>query len=1117
MKSNKEILVSYCPPVTDKDGKLIFKNDGTLVRPSTGHPFEHRTLYDLLIGQQSLSKTAVKGSEGEIYAYLGDKLDIRGAEEAGKDISDGIIFIDIDKMSKDDVTTIYNAFDKIVVSLPNVLTCWYSNSYYNSDKEYGGLHFILRVSYDTISSYEYKYYVTLYGAILSRVIYNICNIDIRPNGKGLDHVTKRISQRFYLNFSEIKWNDNAFPIDPQLDELQKEELYVWVNTYDKWFVKESDYKVVSCEITKFNWDKVLSSDFKVNTNGLKTDQLGHERRITIENFLAGLGWEFDDIVEFMMCICYGKDFAGGKTKLLNAIKQTTRTAISKFRGNPSATYSAAAKNILTALGVDIEADIERIYQPIDFDFDSIFLDAYESLKDYTPINKFYNPDNFIRIKLQLHEYLKDYKDTVMDAIYKHAMTYLIADCMTGKTTLALDAVRENGLFDDDDNFIIHVHGESVDICVPYNSVADNKAKDSRSDIKRVVTANISNFSVDKRNVFIWNTIMPLYDKYFKDGVVKRAVLFFDESQKIVTDDYRWEIIFEMFKVLPMMYKHFVFMTGTPAGELQYLKQYFNDYCIIKVDKDVKYKRECKFLKYDKFGFGDRIELIEECISNGRLPLIYTNARRAEWREAIKRINRDRLSCGLRPYKVLEYSRDNKDQLKTVDKTNSIKGYDIVIATKYCSVGIDFQKDDRRMRTAIIDYAGESDCTFHDIWQFTLRNRNQDTITKIIVKNGEEYDNKLFNYCYYVDLFDDIAKLHTHKITDEEFNELHNAEDEIEGKNFDFINSVFLARKFGRYTNVKNNYFKDARNVKLLSVYYLYVKIFSNIRVIKNMLERRGVEVVEIDMTHSQLINDSTVNKEIYKFFVDNFETISNINANKEQYTQISYLIDINGNQTEFIEDNKIYSRNLNYMNWLIKEFAGKDEWYNVLKENEYVSKNKFNEFNMMRTIAKRITTKEIDKINKYKEYMIEYGIDDLIVNMVHKHYGKVLDISKKDIRTTILLRDIIDSYRKILEFAVDNIEFIEEIKNAEDNAAWISAVHKMDIIMRQKEQEKLKVRLSNAKKKSITVIWEETKTEETFDSRDEFADRLGISKGQLSKVLNGTKSWSGPKFSVKNA
>lgn len=1069
----------------------------------TGAPLEQCNLKDKLDSLCKLPKDHDKHMVGSIWFHTNNKVGVEF-----NPVSDGIVGCDIDAIPKEDCRKIVDNFDTLTLAFPCLVSCWYSHSYYNSDKEYGGMHFVIKTDkdelvYDNEQYNSYRKNNIIYSAALARHIYNICGVDVRPkfNDKlkkttGLDKAMLSIGQQCFLNYSEVvKWNYNMFKV--VIDDVSIDNLEKWFIGY-RWFENGDDFKVVSCKVKQFNTQQVISPDFKVNTDAFGVDkQLGHHRRVAVENFLAGQDWDEDSIVEFMMRICFGGDYRDGETALRKAVRQTTKTAITKFRGRPSAFYTERAKDILTAIGVDIEVEIEKIYQPIDYQYDSIFEEVWESMKDYKPTRQ-----NYLHIDLKSNEFLTDYKHEITEMINKYEMTYLVADCMVGKTTFALNTQNEYGLFDDD--FIVHFKGDTIDVCVPYNSVADNKAKNSRKDVKRVTTADLSKFSLEKRNVFIWNTVTPLYEKYFKSGVVKRLILFFDESQKIVTDDYRWETVFETFKVLPTMYKHFVFMTGTPAGELEYLKQYFNDYCVIKVDKEIDYNRECKILKYKQFGAGDRIKIIEDAISDNRLPLIYSNTHKSDWIECCRKINRDRVENGLKPLRILEYSRSNADRLSTVNKSNSIKEYDVVIATKYCSVGIDFQKDDKRMRTAIIDYAGEMDCTFHDIWQFTLRNRNQDTITKLIVHDDEMYNNKLYNYWYYVGLFEDMAKVHTYKMVKP------NPKDETDSLNMHFAQDLFQLRQFGKLVSDRNNYFDDDKNVKLLAVYYLYVKIFGNINVIKHMLQRRDVTISEIEMEHIVEKINYTGKKEIYKFFVDNFNTISDINSNKSRYDDMSYMIDVNSNDTEYIEDNKIYSRNMHYMNWLIGQFAGKNEWLPILKEQEYITKETFAAYNRMALIANKTTVKEIDKIKRLYKHMNESDLDDLVVELVDKHYASVMNITKDDIRKAILLKDIVSDYKKILRFAIENIEFIEEIKNATTDGQRIAACHKMKIAMDQKEQVRIrKAQSDGAKKrnsKTITVQWVKNNMIETYESQDVLAEKLGIKKQNLMRSLKNPNS-----------
>lgn len=1076
---------------------------------SIGTPLAQHDLKSILNILPKLPKNHKKHMVGSIWFHTNDKIGVEF-----NPVSDGIVCCDIDAISKEDCKKIMDNFDTISLVFPCIVSCWYSHSYYN--KNYGGLHVVINTFKNSLhhddfaesSEQSYRKQNELYSAALASCIYDICGIDVRPKYNaslkktaGLDKAMLKIGQQCFLNYTEtVKWNDNILKVN--ISDSNENNLRKWFSGYN-WFSVDSDYKIVSSEVKNFNWKHVLSDDFKVNTNGFYKDtQLGHNRRIAVENFLAGLDWELEDIVNFMLKICFGDDFNGGEEKLKKAIIQTSRTAISKYRGKPSDFYTEQAKDILTALGVDIEVDIKKIYQPIDYDFDSIFEEVWEESKDLPYFNVYYNPRNFLKINLTKDQYLTDYKHEINEMITKYQMTYLVADCMVGKTHYAMNMQSQYGFFDDDE-FIIHFKGDTIDVCVPYNSVADNKAKSNRKDIKRVKTENIKNFNVEKRNVFIWNTVMPLYEEYFRNGIVKRMVLFFDESQKLITDDYRWETVFEMFKVLPSMYSHFVFMTGTPAGELEFLTQYFKDYCVIKVDKEIDFNRECKILKYDKFGMGDRIRIIEDVIEDGKLPLIYSNSKNSEWKEACIKINKNRIDNGLDPLHILVYDRPNAERLETVNKTNSIKQYDVVIATKYCSVGIDFQKDDTRMRCSIIDFAGERECTFHDIWQFTLRNRKQDTITKLIVNSASiEQSVKLYNYWHYKQLFMDMAKIHTYKMAKPLL------EDEEEIGAFNFAQEIFQIRKFGKLVGSKVNWFDDDKNVTLLGLYYIYVKIFGNMNVIKHMLKKRGVNITEMDMTHQVEKLDYTTKKDIYSFFIEHFEEIGNIKATKGCYDKNSYQIDINSDELENIKDNKIYSRNVHYMDWLIKQFGGNKEWFEILKNREYITPETFATYNRMAMIARRISKKEIDKIKRFRKVMIEEDFDDMVVDLVNKHYAGALNITTDEFKKAMLINDIINDYKKILRFSIDNIEFIEEIKNATSEGQRIAACHKMKIAMEQQEAEVARKKMSDAGKKNgkqVTVKLLKNNKEKTFGSMQEAADYFKVTKQTFYKFMKTGK------------
>lgn len=1078
MKNNKELLISFF------DDKIEKNANGNYAIPR-GTPLRIVPLYDVLFKEHGglivKDKALPKGHAGAIFAYIQDTL---GIHSDGSSFSDGIIFIDIDKINKSECKIIYDAFNELIKKMPCILSCWYSNSYNDTTRDTGGLHFVIKAETDKTYGNDYRYFVELYGAILARVIHQCCDIDIRPRkdpDRGLDRVTKSIGQRFFLNQSEVKWNDNAYVIDPQFSDGEKEKLKEWVNEYLEWIKRPNEYKITNLQFNSID----------LNTyNGGKIN-LGWRGRINLINSLYKWGVHPVKIEELLLKICGPKDWEGDKQKpgaLLSSIKQSIRTAATQ---NPTAEQMDLAKETLKKVGIDVDMIIEKIYQPIDDkSLDNVFEEVWNDVKDKLP-------ENYLHVHLEETEHLSDHDYEITPMILKHDCTYLKADCEVGKTYFSLDMTSQQrtlSLFED--TFAVLIQGDSVDLCVPYNSVADDKSKGQRKDIQRLKTQCLNDFNDKKRNVFIWNTIVPLYNKYSASGTVKRLVLFFDESQKLVTDEYRWKTVFDMFKVLPMMYKHFVFMTGTPAFEHIYLKQYFDNMCVINVTKDLKFKKTCNILKYNSFGDGDRITLIENEIANNNLPLIYSNVKNDSWKQALIKINIKRVEMGLPELRVLEYDRPSSDKLNTVNKTNSIKNYDVVITTKYCSVGVDFIKDDNRTRCSIIDYVGEKDCCFHDIWQFALRNRKQDMLIKVITLNNEAYNKKLYNYNWICNYCDKLAALHTQKINVD----IDDETDSIGG----LLNDIFKAKKFGKLAS--EGYFNNKNNVVLLASYYKYITLFRNINMIKHMMKLRGVDVIETDMEHAVDKLDTSYKNEIYKFFCDNFDTISRIRLDADIMTsnKITYKIPINDNKAEYIDGNKIYSRNTSYINWLIYNFAGKEEWKEVLLARDYMGKDTFAAYNKIKFIACKITKKEIKLINNIKNTLGPEMEEQIIKEIIKKHYNINIDDDKA--RDIIVITELYNDYKKIIDFMIDNIDYIEEVKNAMDEKGRIDATHKMKIAMEQKENSKRKKKISDTKTNTYTVKILKNGKIKTFNGQQEMADYCGVSKATICKFLNGEKN-----------
>ena len=110
---------------------------------------------------------------------------------------------------------------------------------------------------------------------------------------------------------------------------------------------------------------------------------------------------------------------------------------------------------------------------------------------------------------------------------------------------------------------------------------------------------------------------------------------------------------------------------------------------------------------------------------------------------------------------------------------------------------------------------------------------------------------------------------------------------------------------------------------------------------------------------------------------------------------------------------------------------------------------------------------------------------------------------------SILLNDVISHYKKILPFAIENIKYIEEIKSASDNATRITALHKMKIIIDQKEDERVRkaksVAVTKRNEKPITVRYLANGKTKTFKSQKEMAEFFKVDErtiGRLAKAQN---------------
>ena len=101
-----------------------------------GSTLEPKSIDWLLSYSHKLNPQAPKGEDGAIFAYDADIAGIDNSRGSG-----GLLFIDIDNLTKQEATTIFEGFQLIADYLPSLYAVQYSSSHFlNASKS--GLHFL---------------------------------------------------------------------------------------------------------------------------------------------------------------------------------------------------------------------------------------------------------------------------------------------------------------------------------------------------------------------------------------------------------------------------------------------------------------------------------------------------------------------------------------------------------------------------------------------------------------------------------------------------------------------------------------------------------------------------------------------------------------------------------------------------------------------------------------------------------------------------------------------------------------------------------------------------------------------------------------------------------------
>lgn len=217
------MYVSYLKNRTlDPTGTYIQK----VGHEKSGTLLEKHDLKEIILAC-SLDKYAKKDdpkhTNGAIFPYISSAVGKQYFTDETK--TGGVIFIDIDQLSKKDAESIFNSFNSLLTYVPSIYGLQYSSSYYLKDDSVG-LH--MYVVSDELNEQDYRYSAGIVYAMIARAILLVTGIDLRVDGK-LDTHNCEMTQRFYLHYSECKLNDDWYSVfnandvdDRTIRELKKE-------------------------------------------------------------------------------------------------------------------------------------------------------------------------------------------------------------------------------------------------------------------------------------------------------------------------------------------------------------------------------------------------------------------------------------------------------------------------------------------------------------------------------------------------------------------------------------------------------------------------------------------------------------------------------------------------------------------------------------------------------------------------------------------------------------------------------------------------------------------------------------------------------------------------------
>ena len=290
------------------------------------------------------AKSDKKHQYGAIYAYCQYTLGV-----TDNSVSGGMIFCDIDNITKEVAEKIYNKFDDLTREIPFLYACCYSSSYTISN-DHAGLHFFLNS--DELTRTEYSKYAKVCLFTIARKIQNLLGYDLVEDKKLRVDVEKQIvdthncsiAQKLYLFYDDFQVNEFENSITPDTYEFllgKLEEIYPQ-------FFKKEDSVAVS-----------LNNNVEITGSCKKKIELHYGQDYTIANYLAATGkYSKEQVLSILLSIesrPANQMKSNGEKTIESHFRQIINTSFAKYGSCASvpAETKIKAEKLLNQVGFSV--------------------------------------------------------------------------------------------------------------------------------------------------------------------------------------------------------------------------------------------------------------------------------------------------------------------------------------------------------------------------------------------------------------------------------------------------------------------------------------------------------------------------------------------------------------------------------------------------------------------------------------------------------------------------------------------------------------------------------------------------------------------------------------------